>query len=139
MIVCAQLFTKQKEVCVDGSSNLNCPKKYEFVGGAGYTGHRLDWPVTMYGTPSCTNKNNSKDCSLILALHGIYSNPGDQIWLMMGSSVTGDAFNEDESVGGPYCISFHKAKDHAWESKCGGDDEGKLHEIFSFKQIIDLL
>lgn len=125
----AESFTKQVEGCIGGFSDVNnCPKKYEFVGGPGYVGHRLDWPVKMLCSPSCTKNSNPKLCSLILALHGIYSNPKDQEWLMVGGEAayaTSDAFNEDLSVGGPYCISFHKAKNHAWEYKCGGDDEGK--------------
>lgn len=130
-IVSTAAFSKKNLGCVDGSSNDNsCPKKYEFEGGPGYIGHRLDWPVTMFCSPSCNDNSNPKECSLILALHGIYSNPGDQMWLMLGAAndATIDTFNEDEYVGGPYCISFHKAKDDAWEYKCGGDDEGVFNE-----------
>jgi hypothetical protein len=68
---------------------------------------------------------------LILAFHGIYSNPSDQAWLMMGGHNRRDAFDENQANGGPFCISFHKAKGDAWEYSCQGDDaahiEGFIH------------
>ncbi len=81
----------------------------------------------MICSKSCTNNANPKVCSLIMAMHGIYSNPADQKWLMIGSATSPnhETFLEDQAHGGPFCISFHKAKDYAWEYKCGGDDEGR--------------
>ena len=101
----AQTFTQIEQACVNDSSNANCPKRYKFVGGPGYVvGQRLNKPVRMICTPpSCTNNTNPKDCCfLILALHGLFSNPYFQEWTMMGGTrdvVYTDLHNEDESVG----------------------------------------
>lgn len=113
--------------CADGHSGPNCVTRYTFTGGPGWVGHRLDYPVEMFCSPSCRGGTNEpKVCSLIMAFHGIYSNPNDQRWLMLGSPTdpNHETFMENEAYGGPFCISFHKAKDVAWDYACGGDDEG---------------
>ena len=125
-----QSITQTSGGCAEGHSGPNCVTRYTFTGGPGWVGHRLQYPVEMFCSPSCgagTNgSSNPKVCSLILAFHGIYSNPNDQRWLMIGTpnDPNHQTFMENEAYGGPFCISFHKAKSDAWEYKCGGDDEG---------------
>lgn len=135
-------FIKTYEGCHGGHSGPNCPKVWSVDGGPGWVGQRQDYgPVEMICTPSCTDNSSPKECSLILALHGIYSNPNEQKWLMLGTPTdpNGETFIEDEEHGGPYCISFHKSKDDAWDYVCGRDDEGeymKCHFIFHMKHEI---
>lgn len=124
-------FTVTGGNCHPGFSGPNCPKQWFFDGGPGYAGQRVPgsdnyFQTEMICSPSCTDVNNPKVCSLIMALHGIYSNPGDQKWLMIGNGEDPEVYNEDEAHGGPFCISFHKSKGFPWEYKCGGDDEAYL-------------
>lgn len=68
--------------CVGGDSSPDCPKSWRFSGGSGYVGQRVDDQNTkIMCSPSCTARDGSvdKECSLIMVLHGIYSNPGDMV------------------------------------------------------------
>jgi len=68
--------------CVGGDSSPDCPKSWHFSGGSGYVGQRTTDPNTkIMCSPSCATRDGSvdKQCSLILVLHGIYSNPGDMV------------------------------------------------------------
>mmetsp|Transcript_13525 Transcript_13525/g.28712 ORF Transcript_13525/g.28712 Transcript_13525/m.28712 type:complete len:802 (+) Transcript_13525:183-2588(+) len=132
-------FTKEDMGCeynpADGSA---CPRRYRISGGPGYTGERATWEhvasreTNMFCSPSCVEGGTANgECSLILAFHGIYSNPSDQHWLMMGHGAPEITYDESEASGGPFCISFHKAKGVAWDYTCNGDDaahiEGFIH------------
>ncbi len=75
-------FTKEYLGCVGDDQGPNCAKEWKFTGGPGYVGHRLDHDMKIKCSPSCTDVNNPKICSLILVLHGIYSNPGDMVRLL---------------------------------------------------------
>jgi len=116
--------------CVGGDSSPDCPKSWHFSGGSGYVGQRTTDPNTkIMCSPSCATRDGSvdKQCSLILVLHGIYSNPGDMIWLMLGSvegntQVASEAFSEAEEDGGPFCISFHKSEGYPWDYSCDRND-----------------
>lgn len=123
----AQDFAYEDMGC-EGDPGPACPRRYRITGGPGWVGHRTEWETrgewetSMFCSPSCVAGSPTVGaCSLIVAMHGIYSNPGDQMWLMMG----GDkalALDEDEANGGPYCITFPKAKADAWDYSCAGDD-----------------
>ena len=130
----AQGFSKTGGGCLDGHSGPNCPRVWMITGGPGWTGQRVDYPVEMICSPSCTDASSPKVCSHILAMHGIYSNPNDQKWLMISDPAdpSADTFREEDSFGGPFCISFHKSINDAWEYACGGGDEGKKYSIRTF-------
>lgn len=120
--------------CHEGHSGPNCPRVWSITGGPGWAGQRTSYPVQMICSPRCTDASSAKECSLILAMHGIFSNPNDQKWLMIGlaTNPNDDTFHEDEDNGGPFCISFHKSKGDGWEYKCGGDDEAHLEGFIEF-------
>ena len=68
--------------CVAGGSSPDCPMKWHFSGGNGYVGQRVGEENTkIMCSPSCTARDGSvdKECSLIMVLHGIYSNPADMV------------------------------------------------------------
>eukprot|EP00592_Proboscia_alata_P016555 CAMPEP_0194396696 /NCGR_PEP_ID=MMETSP0174-20130528/125135_1 /TAXON_ID=216777 /ORGANISM="Proboscia alata, Strain PI-D3" /LENGTH=998 /DNA_ID=CAMNT_0039192795 /DNA_START=386 /DNA_END=3382 /DNA_ORIENTATION=- len=67
-------------------------------------------------------------------MHGIYSNPGDQIWLMMGSEGTGNSetYAEDEAHGGPFCIAFPKSADYPWDYSSDGVDKDYLAALILY-------
>jgi len=129
-----QEFAMTGGECHGGHSGPDCPRQWHVAGGPGWTGQRTNWPVEVICSPSCTDASSPKECSLILAMHGVYSNPGDQKWLMMGHSTdpNHETFIEDDEHGGPYCISFHKSIGEGWEFACGGDDEAHLEAFIHF-------
>jgi hypothetical protein len=68
--------------CVGGNSVPDCPKSWRFSGGPGYVGQRVGSDDTkIMCSPSCAIRDGSvdKQCSLIMVLHGIYSNPQDMV------------------------------------------------------------
>ncbi len=126
----AQSFVKTGGDCHEGHSGADCPRVWSITGGPGWwVGHCPDHPVEMICSKSCTDNANPKVCSLMMVLHGTHSNPGTMKYFTIGSATdpTHETFLEDEAHGGPFCISFHKAIDNAWDeyNKCGGDDEGR--------------
>mmetsp|Transcript_18961 Transcript_18961/g.28092 ORF Transcript_18961/g.28092 Transcript_18961/m.28092 type:complete len:1368 (+) Transcript_18961:371-4474(+) len=134
VFVKGQGFAMTGGECHEGHSGPNCPRVWYVTGGPGWVGQRPSYPVQMICSPSCTDATSAKECSLIVAMHGIFSNPNDQKWLMMGTATDPnyDTFLEDNDHGGPFCISFHKSKGDAWEYKCGGDDEAHLEGFVEF-------
>uniref|UniRef100_A0A7S1C1U9 Bulb-type lectin domain-containing protein n=1 Tax=Corethron hystrix TaxID=216773 RepID=A0A7S1C1U9_9STRA len=130
-----QKFVTSYQGCAPGQSGNNCAKMWHVTGGPGWEGQRAEWDdargVRMICTASCTSKSNPKVCSLIMAFHGIYSNPGDQEWLMLGYG-NGGAYDESADAGGPYCISFHKSAADAWQYNCRGSDHLHLTSFIDY-------
>eukprot|EP00555_Chaetoceros_dichaeta_P001754 CAMPEP_0198276148 /NCGR_PEP_ID=MMETSP1447-20131203/65154_1 /TAXON_ID=420782 /ORGANISM="Chaetoceros dichaeta, Strain CCMP1751" /LENGTH=1050 /DNA_ID=CAMNT_0043971071 /DNA_START=60 /DNA_END=3213 /DNA_ORIENTATION=- len=122
--------------CIGGTSGSKCIREWTFSGGPGWTGQRATTSGSnrsrMICSPSCQRYGtNTDECLLIVALHGIYSNPNDQQWLMLGS-IGPEAFSESATDGGPFCISFHKSKNYPWEYNCSGDDAAHLAAFMEY-------
>lgn len=123
----AQGISYEDMGCADSHSGPDCPRRYRLTGGDGWAGQRTEWEMVsswetrMYCSPSCgPGGTATRECAFTIAMHGIRSNPSDQVWLMLGNQA--GAFDEDEADGGPFCIVFPKSKGEGWEGSCSGDD-----------------
>ncbi|CAK0817602.1 unnamed protein product [Prorocentrum cordatum] len=93
-----------------------------FVGrtqGTSYARYDYSDPVRGDWWVLCSAQCPGTRCGLLIALHGIYSNPGDQTWLMLGSDVEQSFADEGNR---PFCMAFLKSEHAPWDySACNND------------------
>ena len=136
--VFAAPFTLSGGQCIAGTSGPNCVRDWTVENGPGWTGHRAEWAnndswrTRILCSASCQRNGSGNQCQLMAVMHGIYSHPADQVWLMLGGIWSDEAFSESPSDGGPFCISFHKAIGDAWQYNCAEEDAAHMAGFFEY-------